>query len=96
MFGTTPRYLWRSGSALALAAALFFIGAAPGRGDQVVGDEGQTVEAFPIPEGHLTAVYADVAPRVDGVLDDRCWRDAARRPTATASGFTYRLSLIHI
>jgi hypothetical protein len=90
MFGTTPRNLWRSGSALALAAALFFIGAAPGRGDQGVADEGQSVEAFPIPEGHLTAVYADVAPRVDGVLDDRCWRDAARRPTATASGFTYR------
>ncbi len=87
MFGTAPRNLWRSGSALLLAAALLFMGAARGQG---VADEGQSVEAFPIREGHLTAVYADVAPRVDGVLDDRCWRDAARRPTAPASGFTYR------
>jgi hypothetical protein len=91
MFVTTPRKSYRSGSALAFAAALFFIAAAGAGAEQgTAGDEGQEVEAFPIPEGHLAPVYADVAPRVDGVLDDRCWREAARRPLATASGFTYR------
>jgi len=88
---TTPRKSSRSGSALAFAAALFFIAAAGAHGQQgTAGDDGQEVEAFPIPEGHLAPVYADVAPRVDGVLDDRCWREAARRPLATASAFTYR------
>ncbi len=82
--------LRRSGSAVSLAAALFFMAAgARAQDEQALGAE-QSAAAVPIPEGHLTAVYADVAPRIDGTLDDRCWRDAARRPTATASGFTYR------
>jgi len=82
--------LRRSGSAVSFAAALFFMAAAArAQDEQALGAE-QSAAAVPIPEGHLTAVYADVAPRIDGVLDDRCWRDAARRPTATASGFTYR------
>ena len=94
MSKTTAYEFRRSGSALAFAAALFFMAAAGASGEQATvdgpGAEGQSVEAFPIPEGHLAPVYADVAPRVDGVLDDRCWREAARRPTATASGFAYR------
>ncbi|MGD8717196.1 MAG: DUF5916 domain-containing protein [Candidatus Zixiibacteriota bacterium] len=64
-------------------------GAAAGEEDQSVRDP-QSVLTMEVDEGRLTPVYAEVPPQVDGVLDDLCWRDAARRPTATASGFVYR------
>jgi hypothetical protein len=93
MHSQFPRISWPSGSALALAAALFFMAAGPpgafGQGDQG-SVEGQSVEIFGLPEGHLVPVYADVAPRLDGALDDLCWREAARRPAATAAAFIYR------
>ncbi|UCH78476.1 MAG: carbohydrate binding family 9 domain-containing protein, partial [Candidatus Coatesbacteria bacterium] len=60
-----------------------------GQGDQGSG-EGQSVAIFGLPEGHLVPVFADVAPRLDGALDDLCWREAARRPAATAAAFIYR------
>jgi hypothetical protein len=67
------------------AMAAFFVGAAPARAD---GDQG--VASSALPEGHITPLYADVAPQIDGALDDRVWRDCARRPTATAGAFIYR------
>jgi len=75
------RNMGRAAPRLALAAAVFFVGAAAAE---------QTVGAVALPADTLKGVRADVAPRIDGVLDDRCWRDAARRPDACASGFIYR------
>lgn len=71
-----------------LRAAAYIFTSAAFFSAQAAGE--QSVSALTLPQGRLTPVLATVPPRIDGVLDDRCWRDAARRPTATARGFIYR------
>jgi hypothetical protein len=68
--------------AAALGAAALFWGAAAS------GDQGVTSTA--LPSGSLVPVKTEVAPRIDGELGDKVWRDCGRRPAATAKDFIYR------